>query len=137
MERGNQLRAAVVVYAAAQARNGIERPQQRLRTELPQRYDYLGLDDVDLLEQERFARIDFVGLRIAISGRAALDHVRDVHIVARQTDGFDDLREQLPGPSDERNALHVFVRARRLADEHQIRLRVPDAEDDLTAAHRV
>src|SRR5262249_24005398 len=33
--------------------------------------------------------------------------------------------------ADERLALEVFIRARRLSDEHQIRSRVPDAEDNL------
>jgi hypothetical protein len=35
---------------------------------------------------------------------------------------------------DERVALLVLVEARRLPDEHQIGVRVPDAEDDLRAA---
>jgi hypothetical protein len=46
------------------------------------------------------------------------------------------LREQLTGAADERLALHVFVGARRLADEHQVRVGIADAEDDLRAAER-
>ena len=34
-------------------------------------------------------------------------------------------------------ALDVFVGARRLADEHQIGVRIADAEDDLPASERV
>src|SRR5437879_2052630 len=66
MERRDQLRAAVVVQAAAEARDRIERAQQRLRRELAERDDDLRLDDVDLLEQKRLARVDFVRLGIAI-----------------------------------------------------------------------
>ena len=67
--------------------------------------------------------LDFVRLGVAIARRPALDHVRDVHIRPRQADRFDDLGEQLPRASDERLALDVFIRARRLADEHEPRLR--------------
>ena len=38
-----------------------------------------------------------------------------------EPDRLDDLRQQLTGAADERLALDVFVRARRLADEHQVR----------------
>ena len=40
----------------------------------------------------------------------------------------------LPAWPDERVALLVLVEAGRLADEHQVGVRVPDAEDDLRAA---
>src|SRR6266436_4799490 len=66
MEGRDQLRAAVVVHAAAEARDRIERAQQRLRRELAERDDDLRLDDVDLPEQKRLARVHFVRLRIAI-----------------------------------------------------------------------
>ena len=41
-----------------------------------------------------------------------------------------------PARPDERNALNVFVSPRRLADEHQIGVRIADAEDDLLPAER-
>ena len=44
------------------------------------------------------------------------------------------LVEELPGLADERDALLVLVEARRLADEHQVGVRVAVAEDDLRAA---
>ena len=137
MKRRNQLRAAVVVNAAAQARDRIERAQQRLRRELAERDDHLRLDGVDLPEQEWLARLDFVLLGVAVLRRPALDHVRDVHVLALQIDRFDDLRQQLPGAADERNALLIFVGARRFADEHQIGVGIADAEDDLLPSERV
>src|SRR5262245_2519385 len=107
MERGNELRAAIVMHAAAQPRDRIERAQQRARGERAERDDHLRLDGVDLLEQERFAGLDLVLLRIAIARRTALDDVRDVDILAPQPDRLDDLREQLARGADERKALDV------------------------------
>ena len=54
-----------------------------------------------------------------------------------QPDRLDHLRQQLAGAADERDALDVFVRAGRLADEHQIGVGVADAEHDLLPAERV
>src|SRR6185503_173281 len=87
--------------------------------------------------QERFAALDFIRFGIAVLRRPALDHVGDVDVVARQADRLDDFRQQLPGAADERNALDVLVAARRLADEHQVGVRVADAEHDLRASERV
>ena len=96
-----------------------------------------GLIDVDLAEQERLALLHFVGLGVAVARRPALDDVGDVDVLAPQADGLDDLRQQLPGAADERLALDVFVGARRLAHEHQVGVRVADAEHDLLAPERV
>src|SRR6266576_322160 len=126
MEGGNQPGTAVLVDTAAQPRDRIERAQQGPRGERTERHDDLRLDDVDLLKQKRLARFDFVLLRIAIAGRAAFDDVGDVHVFTLQIDGFDDLRQQLTGTADKRDALQVLVAAWRLADEHQIRIRIAD-----------
>ena len=48
-----------------------------------------------------------------------------------EADAREQLVEQLPGLADERHALLVLVEAGRLADEHQVGLRVARAEDDL------
>ena len=137
MEGRDQLGAAVVEDAAAQARDRILRLQQRPRGERAQRDDDLRLDRGELAEQERLARRDLVGLRIAVARRPALEHVGDVDLVALEAHRLDHLRQQLAGAPDERDALHVFIRARRFADEHQVRRRVADAEDDLLPPERV
>jgi hypothetical protein len=69
--------------------------------------------------------------------RAALDDVRDVDVIPLQIDRFDDLGQKLPGPPDKWNPLQVFVGAWRFADEHQIGIRVADAEHDLLPAERM
>src|SRR5262245_23550390 len=134
---GNELGAAEIVDAPAQTRNRVERPQQRLRPELSQRDNHPRLDDIDLLKQKRFARLDFVRLRIAVARRPALDDVRDVHVVALQANRLDDSRQQLTGPADERNALDVLVRAWSLADEHQVGVGIANAEHNLPPPHAV
>ena len=70
MERRDQLRAAVVEHAAAEPRNRIERPQQRLRAELAERDDDFRLDDVDLPEEERLAGLDFVRFGVPVLAAA-------------------------------------------------------------------
>ena len=76
---------------------------------------------------------DLVRLGIAVARRTALDHVGDVDLVARQVHRLDHLRQQLARAADERDPLDVLVGARRLADEHQIGVRIADAEHDLLA----
>ena len=99
MERRNQLRAAIVVHAAAQPRDRIERAQQRSRSERAQRHDDLRFDDVDLLEQERLACLDLVLLGISIPRRPAFDHIGDVHVFTFQVDRRDYPRQELAGPA--------------------------------------
>ena len=55
VERRDQLRAAVVVDAAAQAGDRVLGLEQRLGRERAERDDDLRLDGIDLLEQERLA----------------------------------------------------------------------------------
>ena len=140
-ERGvkgrDERRAAVLERATAEPRDRILRLQQRLRGERPQRDDDLRPNAVDLLKEERLAGLDLVRLGIAVLGRPALDDVGDVDLVAPKPDGLDDLREELARAPDERDALNVFVRAGRFADEHQIRRRVAHTEHDLPAAQLV
>ena len=95
--------------------------QQRLGRKGAQRDDDLRLDAVDLLEEERLARLDLVGLGIAVFRRTALDHVGDVHVVAPEANRLDDLGEQLTGAPDKRDPLDVFVGSWRFAHEHQVR----------------
>ena len=106
-------------------------PVEQLRREVAERRDELRLDQLDLPEEVRLARLDLVGLRIAVPRRAALDHVGDVDVGALEADPGEQLLEQLPRLADEGDALLVLVEARRLADEHQLGVGVPRAEHDL------
>src|SRR5690242_15046772 len=96
MERRDQLRAAKLVHPPAEARNGIQRAQQRLRGELAEGDDDLRLHDFNLSEEERFAAVDLVRLGIAVARRTALDDVGDVDAGAGNLQALlDDVRQQL------------------------------------------
>src|SRR5258705_12620 len=56
MKRRDELRAPIVIHAAAEARDRVERPQQGARGKRAERDDHLRLDGVDLPEQKRLAR---------------------------------------------------------------------------------
>ncbi len=80
------------------------------------------------------AGLDLVRLRVAVAGRAALQDVRHIDLVALEADPGEQLVEELPRLADERLALLILVVAGRLADEHQVGVRITDAEDDLRPA---
>ena len=109
-------------------------PERSFVAKFPSVADDARLDQLDLPEQVRLAGLDLVGLRVAVPGRPALEHVGDVDLGALEADAGEQLVEQLPGLTDERDALLVLVEAGRLADEHQVGVRIPDAEDDLRAS---
>src|SRR6185312_5142648 len=66
----------------------------------------------------------------------AFQDIRDVDVAAREADLGEQLLEQLPRLADERQPLLVLVEAGRLADEHQVGMRIAGAEDDLRASLR-
>ncbi len=88
------------------------------------------------LEQVLPAVLDLDGLRVAIAGGPALQHVRDEHIRAAQSDLHEQRLEEFPGPADERQALLILAGARGLAYEHQLSVRVARAEHDGFAGRR-
>ena len=62
--------------------------------------------------------------------RAAFEDVYDINIVPREAHCLDDFCKELAGASDKRLALEVFIGTGSLADEHQVRVGISDAEDD-------
>ena len=109
---------------------------EELGGEVPERGHELRLDQLELAEEVALAGLDLVGLRIAVPGRPALEHVRDVHVPPGQADALEQPVEELACRADERVALLVLVEAGRLADEHELGVRVADAVDDLRPALR-
>ncbi len=88
---------------------------------------------VNLAKEKGFARLDFIGIGIAVFRRPAFDHVRNVNLIARQADGLDDLRELLSRPTHKRYALQIFIPAWRFPDEHEVGIGISDSEDDRVA----
>ena len=69
------------------------------------------------------------GLRLF--GRAALDHVGDVDVLASEAHPLrDDVGQQPSGAADERDALSILVLAGTFSDEHHGGVRIADTEDD-------
>jgi hypothetical protein len=77
-----------------------------------------------------------LGRGIAISRRAALEHVSDVHLIAPQAERTKHRFEQLPGTPTNGSPLAILFRARRLTDDHPARIPAADAEDGLGPAAR-
>src|SRR5262252_3826917 len=77
-----------------------------------------------------------IGLGIAVFRRAALQDIADVHILALEIDGFYDFRQQLPGTSDEWEALLIFVETGCFTDEHEFGIRIPGTEYDVRPLRR-
>ena len=73
------------------------------------------------------------GAGLRFSGGRTLDDVGDIHLIPREANRFDDLRQQLTGASHKWDPLRVFIATRGLADEHELGFRVTDPEDDLRA----
>jgi len=106
---------------------------QQLRGEVAQRADHDRLDQVHLPEQVVLARGDLVRVRVAVARRAAFEHVGHKHIFPVHCELTEQRVEQLPRLSDERETHPVLVGPRRLADEHQVGVRVPGTEHDRRA----
>ena len=134
MEDGKNEEFARPLHAAVQACDPHLRLQDELRGKLTERDQDFRVDGARLLTKERRAGLDFLGSRVAVSGRATLQHVGDEHVLAAQTGAPEQLVEVVPGGADERLALQILVFARCLADEHHTCVRVADAEHRLRAA---
>ncbi len=109
-------------------------PEERLCGPAAERADDLGIDQLDLLEQKRPARVDLVRLGVPVVRRAALDHVGDIDLAAGEPSRLQQLIQQLARRADERFALAVLVEPGRLADEHDRGLGISRAEHHLGAA---
>jgi hypothetical protein len=82
--------------------------------------DDLGLDHRELARQVWRASLRLVWHRVTVLRRPALEHVGDVDVGAAQADARQQGVEQLPGGTDERLPLAVFVEARRLSDDQDV-----------------
>src|SRR4051794_8830944 len=104
---------------------------QQLGREVAERADDLRLDQLDLAVEVRLAGRDLLGQGVAVARRPAADDVRYEDVGALDADLLEQLVEQVPGPPDEREPLLVLAGARRLADEHHVRVGIAGAEDEL------
>ncbi len=121
---------------AVQSRDAGRIAAQELRGEVAERADHARRDQLDLAHEVARAVLDLGRQRVAVAGRPAFQDVRDEDVRAREPHSGEQLVEQPARRADERDAALVLLRARRLADEHQVGVRVARAEDDLRARAR-
>src|SRR3989454_12676798 len=115
------------MYVAAQLAGRLTGGEEALSRDAAERQDGLGLQHRQLRREERRAGGEHVGLGISIPGRPTHDGVANVNFVARQLDlsRLEHFRPELSRPPDEGEALSVFVGARALTDDDELRARVP------------
>ena len=108
-----------------------ERPERSFVAKLPERGDDARSHQLDLPEQVRLAGRDLALERVAVLRRAALEDVREVDVATIEADAREQPPEQLTRLPREREPALILVEAGRFADEHQLRVGVARAEDDL------
>jgi hypothetical protein len=125
-----------ILRPAANAHDASGTAGEQLGGEVAERADDARLDQLDLPEEMRLAGLDLLRSRVAVARRAMLEDVRHEDVAAIEPDLGEQLVEQLPGASHERDPLLVLVEARRLADEHQVGIGVPVPEHQIGGAIR-
>jgi hypothetical protein len=95
------------------------------------------IDRINLAKKEWFALLDLVRLRVAVPWRTALNHVGNIDLSPSQTNSFDDLRQKLSGSTNKGLSLRVLVSAWSFPNEHQVCMRIADAEHYLSPSKRV
>src|SRR5690606_11956867 len=125
--------AVAIVELAAQRADRRVGAEQRVRRRPAERDDDARRDGSDARLEKRLACRYLVGLRVAVPRWPAAHDVVDVDGLPRPSHRVDHSVEQLAGRTDERLAALVLLLARSLADEHQGRVLVADAEHDRPA----
>lgn len=133
MKGRHDLDAFVVLEFSAQACDAFFRVEEIFHRGVAEHDDYFGLGDGDFAQEKWLAGLRFFERRRAVLRRTAAIDVAYENIFALHADGFDDFVEKLPGATDEGTRLHIFVRARSFADEHQARFAVAFCVDDVRA----
>ncbi len=106
---------------------------QHLRCNTPQTHNYFRFDQLDLLPEVRQARVDFFLLRIAVTGRAALENVANVDLLALEVDRLENFVEQLPSAPDKRLTLRIFFCSGRFTNHHHICVGIANTKDKIRA----
>ncbi len=92
-----------------------------LRCAAAKRNDDFGLHEIELRHQEARTGFGLARQRCSVVGRSALDDIADVNAVPVVAHRRDHAVEQLTRPPHEGEPLLIFVEARSLSDEYQIR----------------
>src|SRR4029453_3469604 len=131
MVRREEGRAVVVVPSPAQRAEAALGPEQVAGGRRAQGDDHLGTDRLDLSLEERKAGAGLAGVGHAVPRRPALDHVRDVLLVAPEGHGAEDVVQELARRPHERLAPAVALGAGPPPHEEEAGAGVPPPEDGL------
>jgi hypothetical protein len=93
-----------------------------------------GADKLYLLRQPLAARCLLDIKRVTVLGRAALDHIGNVYFAAVKPYHLEHIVQQLAGSADKGFALKILLLTGTFTDEHDLRVRVPNAENDIRAS---
>lgn len=95
--------------------------------------DDLRTDQRNLLGEPQAAGLLLNVQGVAVFRRAALYHVGDIDFAAIQVDQLQHIVQQLAGTAHKGFALQILLLARALTDEHDLGLRIADAEHHVGA----
>ncbi len=123
-------RAGLILLPFAARGQDAGQPEQPLGGGAADAEQDIGVGELDLALDEGQADRDLLRRRRAVAGRPPGQEIGDVDVVlAAQPDGGEHPVEQLARAPDEGQADAVFIRARRLADDHDSSVRVAVGED--------
>lgn len=88
------------------------------------------IDQPNLLLEKRSASLYLLRLWIPVAGGPTLHDVGDVNLVTTQSGMREQFGQQLARRSNERQPRQVLLAARRLADQHDARMRVTVTEHE-------
>jgi hypothetical protein len=78
----------------------------------------------------------FIGFGIAVARRTAFDDVGNVHGLSRNLNGSQNLIEQLPSTTHKRASSFVLILARTFTNNHQLRVGISFAKDNIFSGRR-
>ncbi len=107
-----------------------EEPAQRMAT---QGHDNPGRNEFDLAVEPLLAGVDLLGQWVSILRGSAFQHVADVDLAPLQSDGGQQLIEEVAGGSDKGTTLLILIESRRLTDEHYLGILRPLASHNPVA----
>ena len=136
MESRNHPHSVHVEELASQPRNRRRGLKHRLRRKSTETTDDLRTDGRELLFHKRIAGGNFIRFGIAILRGPALEDIADIDILTFEANGLDNLRQQLTGPADERQALLVFIVTRSFAYEYEFGIRITGTKDEIRTLGR-
>lgn len=131
MIRGHHYGLASRMKAAPEPTHwNIFEPEKIVGRGFAEGHDDLRGDDVELSVEKGAARRLLIGRGCAVARWAAFHNITYINFLSGQSDGLDDLRQELPCCSNKWHTLAILIGPRTFAGEQEPRFGAPRAEDD-------